>query len=78
MNWRDRYILAMIASTAKAIENEIVIQNINRTLVENNNQMSATLSAVSDGVVYVKNDVIIQINKTMSEVFGKIRERGHQ
>lgn len=67
----DRYILAMIASAAKAVENEIAIRNINRTLVENNNQMATTLSAVSDGVVYVRNSRIVQINKTMSDFLGK-------
>lgn len=70
-DWVDRCILAMITSTAKAIENEIAIQNINSVLIKNNHQMAATLSAVTDGVVYVKNDRIIQINKTMSEFLGR-------
>lgn len=62
------HTLGMIASTAKAIENEIRIQKINDVLIENNSHLAATLSAVTDGVVYVKNERIAQINKAMSEI----------
>lgn len=62
------HTLGMIASTAKAIENEIRIQRINNILIENNSHLAATLSAVTDGVVYVKNERIAQINKAMSEI----------
>jgi sigma-54 dependent transcriptional regulator, acetoin dehydrogenase operon transcriptional activator AcoR len=44
---------------------------MNQVLLEYNNQLAATLSAVSDGVVYVKNERIIQINKTMSDFIGR-------
>ena len=62
------HTLGMIASTAKAIENEIRIQKINNILIENNSHLAATLSAVTDGVVYVKNKRIAQINKAMARI----------
>jgi transcriptional regulator of acetoin/glycerol metabolism len=67
----DRYLLAVAASTAKAIEKEMVIRKISRELIENSNQTETALSAVSDGVVYAKDDRIIQINKAMSEFLGR-------
>ncbi|MEI8216519.1 MAG: sigma-54-dependent Fis family transcriptional regulator [Eubacteriales bacterium] len=65
------HTLGMIAATAKAIENEIRIQRINNVLIENNSHLAATLSAVTDGVVYVKNGIIAQINKAMAEILGE-------
>ena len=70
----NHYALAMIGATAIAIENEIAFKNINRSLSESNNQLEATLSAVSDGVVYVKDNRIVQINSTMSQFIGKNEE----
>lgn len=65
------HTLGMIAATSKAIENEIRIQRINNVLLENNSHLAATLSAVTDGVVYVKNGIIAQINKAMAEILGE-------
>jgi len=63
--------LAMVGAIAKAIENEIALKHSNWVLSESNKQIHATLSAVSDGVVYVEGDKILRINKTMSEFLGK-------
>lgn len=65
------HILGMVMSSVKAIENEIQIKKINEQLIENNNQLKATLQSVSDGVVYVKNNIITQINEEMLNLLGK-------
>ena len=72
--WLAGWIPAVAASAAKAIGNEVALHRINQTLEENNRQMAATLSVVSDGVVYVKSDRILKINKTMSDFLGKPEE----
>ena len=70
----NHYTLAMIGATAIAIENEIAFKTINRSLTERNIQMEATLSAVSDGVVYVKDSRIVQINRTMLQFIGRAED----
>ena len=65
------HILSILISTAKAIENEMQIKKINEQLIENNNQLGAILESVSDGVVYVKNGIITQVNRKMLQLLGK-------
>ncbi len=70
-----QHTLGMVASTARAIENEIEIKEINRQLVTNNRQLEATLGAVTDGVIYVNKDKITHLNYAMSEILGKKAEK---
>lgn len=59
------HTIGMITSSVKAIENEMLIQNINEKLVQKNSQLSATLQSISDGVIYVENGKITHINDAM-------------
>ena len=65
------HILSILISTAKAIENEMQIKKINEQLIENNNQLGAILDSVSDGVIYVKDNIITQVNDEMLQLLGK-------
>ncbi|HHY90608.1 MAG TPA: sigma 54-interacting transcriptional regulator, partial [Clostridiales bacterium] len=66
-----QHTLGMVAATAKAVENEIRIHKINAQLIQNNSQLKATLSAVTDGVVYINKGIITQINSEMSNFLGR-------
>lgn len=65
------HILGMVMASVKAIEDELKIKRINEQLIENNNQLKATLKATSDGVVYVKDKRITQINEEMMHLLGR-------
>ena len=65
------HILGMVMASVKATEDEIKIKKINEQLIENNNQLKATLKATSDGVVYVKDKKITQINEEMMQLLGR-------
>ncbi|MDR2132582.1 MAG: sigma-54-dependent Fis family transcriptional regulator [Clostridiales Family XIII bacterium] len=66
-----RHTLGMVSSVARAIENEIRIRNINARLVENNSRLQATMEMVLEGVVYIGDGKIIQINKRMCGLMGE-------
>ncbi|NLE06198.1 MAG: sigma 54-interacting transcriptional regulator [Crenarchaeota archaeon] len=66
-------ILGMLTSSAKAIENEMKIRKINEKLIENNNQLNSILQSVHNGVVYIKNNTIMQTNNVMLSLLGKKR-----
>lgn len=65
------HTLGMMRSSAKAIENELQIQKINKQLMENNNQLKAILESVSDGAVYISDNKITQINEEMMCLLGQ-------
>lgn len=65
------HILGMLTSSAKAIENEIQIRKINEQLIENNNQMDSILQSVQDGIVYIKDSTIVQINDVFLNFLGR-------
>ncbi len=65
------HILNILIASAHAVENEMQIKKINEQLFENNNQLTAILQSVSDGVVYVKDGIITQINEEMLGLLGK-------
>ena len=66
-----RHTLGMVSAAVKAIENEIYIQKVNEKLIENNNQLQTLLKMVTDGIVYMSNGEIIQINQCMCDLLGK-------
>ena len=65
------HILGMVMSSVKAIGDELKIKKINEQLAENNYQLKAILKSTSDGVVYVKDNKITQINEEMMHLLGK-------
>ncbi|MDR1247448.1 MAG: sigma 54-interacting transcriptional regulator [Clostridiales Family XIII bacterium] len=66
-----RHTLGMVSSVARAIENEMRIRDINARLVENNSQLQATVEMVLEGVVYINDGKIIQINRRMCGLMGE-------
>ncbi len=65
------HTLALVSSAAKAIENELYIQKVNEQIEVSNNQLRATLESVTDGVVYLVKDKIMQINRQMCNFIGR-------
>lgn len=68
------HTLGMVSAAVKAIENEIKIQEINQRLVKNNSQLRTTLEIVTDGIAYIENDVILQVNKELCRFLGKSQQ----
>jgi len=66
-----RHTLGMVATTAEAIRNRIHIQKINEKLAENNVQLNTLLDIITDGVVYVKNGIVTELNNEMQTFLGK-------
>jgi transcriptional regulator of acetoin/glycerol metabolism len=66
-----RHSLGMLVSTAEAIKNHIALQTINEKLTESNVQLTTLLNMLTDGVVYVKNDIITEINDEFAAFLGK-------
>jgi transcriptional regulator of acetoin/glycerol metabolism len=65
-----QHTLGMVVAIAKAIENELHILKINEQLIENNSQLSETLSFITDGIVYVRKGRIEQANKKICNLLG--------
>lgn len=65
------HTLALVSSAAKAIENELYIYKVNEQLEASNSQLRTTLETVTDGVVYLVKDKIMQVNKEMCNLIGK-------
>ena len=65
------HTLGMVSSLAKAIGDEIYIQKINKQIVNNNNQLRATLETVTDAVVYSEHGKVAQINQEMCFLLGR-------
>jgi sigma-54 dependent transcriptional regulator, acetoin dehydrogenase operon transcriptional activator AcoR len=62
------HTLGMVVAIAHAIENEIKLQNRNKTILQNNVQLQATLQAINDGVIYANNEgIITHANEMMEE-----------
>lgn len=65
------HTLALVSSAAKAIENELYIHKVNEQIEASNSQLRTTLETVTDGVVYLAKDKIMQVNKQMRNLIGK-------
>ncbi|MDR2771533.1 MAG: sigma-54-dependent Fis family transcriptional regulator [Clostridiales Family XIII bacterium] len=66
-----QHTLGMVSSVASAIENESRIRSINARLVENNSRLQAIMEMVLEGVVYIGNGKITQINLRMCGLMGE-------
>ena len=62
-----QHTLGMVASCAIAIQNEMKIQRINNQLSENVSRLKATFETVSDGILFVSDDKIIQLNNNICD-----------
>lgn len=69
-----QHTLGMVASCAIAIQNEMKIQRINNQLSENVSRLKATFETVSDGILFVSDDKIVQLNNSMCDLIGKRAE----
>lgn len=65
------HTIGVVTSSVKSIHNEMQIQNINEQLTENNSQLKAILESVSDGVIYIRDGKITQINEEMLRLLGR-------
>jgi sigma-54 dependent transcriptional regulator, acetoin dehydrogenase operon transcriptional activator AcoR len=64
------HTLALVSSAAKAIENELYIHKVNEQIEASNRQLRTTLETVTDGVVYLAKDKIMQVNRKMCILLG--------
>lgn len=65
------HTLALVSSAAKAIENELYIHKVNEQVAASNSQLRTTLETITDGVVYLDGDRIMQVNREMCRLIGK-------
>lgn len=70
-----KHLLSILIASAKAIENDLQIKRINKQLIENNNQLTTILQSVSDGVVYVRDNIVTQTNDEMLQLLGRPRSK---
>ncbi|PKM85198.1 MAG: hypothetical protein CVU86_03470 [Firmicutes bacterium HGW-Firmicutes-11] len=71
----NRYMLGMITATAKAIENEFLLQETHLQLIRQNEDQKNILDAVTDGIIYVdESNMITQVNQEMAKMTGLNRE----
>lgn len=65
-----RHTLGMVAAVSQAIENEIRIHSINSKLTRSYEQLQTTFEMVTDGLLYIENDEIVQCNNSMCDLIG--------
>ena len=65
------HTLALVASAAKAIENEIYIQEVNEIIEVSNSRLRTTLETITDGVVYLDTDEIMEVNQELCNLIGR-------
>jgi transcriptional regulator with PAS, ATPase and Fis domain len=69
-----KHTLGIVIATSEAIRNKMQILEINKKLIVNNDQLSAALNIITDGLVYVNDGKIVQVNNEMCNFLGKSRE----
>ena len=71
----NKHTLGMAFTSAKAIENQMKMQNLNEKILEKNQMENAIVSSISDGLLYVDKDGIIKfINKSGAEILNVNRD----
>lgn len=64
------YIMAMVTTAARAIENDLQLAESNKIIFGQNKEKQALLDNITDGVVYVDDGKISQFNERMEELTG--------
>lgn len=65
-----KHTLALVTAVAKAIEYALEVQEVHNKLKISNSQLQTILGGVSDGIVYVVNGRIIEVNNEMCSYLG--------
>lgn len=65
-----KHTLALVTAVAKAIENALEVQEVHNKLKISNSQLQTILGGVSDGIVYVVDEKIIEVNNEMCSYLG--------
>jgi PAS domain S-box-containing protein len=65
-----KHTLALVTAMAKAIENALEVQEVHAKLKVSNRQLQTIFGGVSDGIVYVVDGVIIEVNHEMCSYLG--------
>lgn len=65
-----KHTLALVTAMAKAIENALEVQEVHDRLKISNSQLQTIFSGVSDGIVYVMDSKIIEVNHEMCSYLG--------
>lgn len=65
-----KHTLALVTAVAKAIENALEVQEVHDKLRISNSQLQTIFGGVSDGIVYVVDEKIIEVNHEMCSYLG--------
>ena len=65
-----KHTLALVTAVAKAIENTLEVQEVHDKLKISNSQLQTIFGGVSDGIVYVVDEKIIEVNHEMCSYLG--------
>ncbi|MCG8482818.1 MAG: sigma 54-interacting transcriptional regulator [Clostridia bacterium] len=75
MHALNNHTLGMVVAAAKAIENELQLKDIHRQIIKNSEEQQEILETVTDGVIYINDDLIItQANMEMAQLLGMKKE----